>query len=102
VIANDSLEAVRRLVPAANLIEVEIQNPGSNGWYGSLRGLPGVETVEVQGNLLRVGMGDLTDTAPAVLEWIRSQGYRYTHLATQRADLETVFLTLTGRSVRNA
>jgi hypothetical protein len=47
-------------------------------------------------------MGDLTDTAPAVLEWIRSHGYRYTHLATQRADLETVFLTLTGRSVRNA
>jgi ABC-2 type transport system ATP-binding protein len=101
VIANDSLEAVRRLVPDVNLIEVEIENPGSDGWYGSLRSLAGVETVELQGNLLRVGMGDLTDTAPAVLEWIRSHGYRYAHLATQRADLETVFLTLTGRSVRN-
>ena len=102
VIANDRLAAVRRLVPEVNLIEVEIENPGSDGWYGTLRGLAGVETVELQGNLLRVGMGDLTDTAPDVLEWIRSHGYRYTHLATQRADLETVFLTLTGRSVRNA
>jgi ABC-2 type transport system ATP-binding protein len=101
VIANDTLEAVRRLVPDVNLIEVEIENPGSDGWYGSLRDLPGVETVELQGSLLRVGMSDLTDTAPAILEWIRSHGYRYAHLATQRADLETVFLTLTGRSVRN-
>jgi len=102
VIANDSLEAVRRLVPGVNLIEVEIENPGSDGWYVSLRGLTGVETVELHGSLLRVGMANLTDTAPAVLEWIRTHGYRYTHLATQRADLEAVFLTLTGRSVRNA
>ena len=39
---------------------------------------------------------------PRVLVWLRDHGYRYTHLASQRADLETVFLTLTGRSVRNA
>ena len=102
VIANDRLEAVRRLVPEVNLIEVQIENLGPAGSYDALRDLVGVESVELQGNLLRVGMGDLTDTAPAVLDWIRRHGYRYTHLSTQRADLETVFLTLTGRSVRNA
>ncbi len=102
VIANDRLESVRRMVPEVNMIELEIENPGADGWHSGLRGLAGVETVELQGKLLRVGMGDLTETAPAVLEWIRGQGYRYTHLTTQRADLETVFLTLTGRSVRNA
>ena len=36
------------------------------------------------------------------MEWLREQGYLCLHLASQRADLETVFLTLTGRSVRNA
>ena len=40
--------------------------------------------------VLRVGMVDMTETAPAVLEWIRGHGYRYSHLSTQRADLETV------------
>ena len=102
VIANDSLEAVRRLVPAVNLIEVEIENPGGDGWYAGLRSVAGVESAEMHGQVLRVGMVDMTQTAPAVLEWIRGHGYRYTHLSTQRADLETVFLTLTGRSVRNA
>ena len=102
VIANDRLEGVRRLVPGVNLIEIEIENPGANGWYDGLREVAGIETVEMEGPKLRVGMSDLNRTAPEVLDWIRAHGYRYTHLATQRADLETVFLTLTGRSVRNA
>src|SRR6195256_5356097 len=62
VIANDRLEAVRRLVPEVNLIEVQIENLGSDGWYAPIRSLAGVDSVELQGNLLRVGMGDLTDT----------------------------------------
>jgi ABC-2 type transport system ATP-binding protein len=102
VIANDSLEGVRRLVPGVNVIEVEIENAGVNGWYAGLRALPDVESAELVGSLLRVAVRDLTDTSPRVLEWLREHGYRYGHLASQRADLETVFLTLTGRSVRNA
>jgi len=106
VIANDSLEAVRRLVPGVNVIEIEIENPGRNDpgaeWYGGLRALAGVDSAVWQGSLLRVTMRDLTETSPRVLEWLREHGYRCLHLASQRADLETVFLTLTGRSVRNA
>jgi ABC-2 type transport system ATP-binding protein len=102
VIANDSLEAVRRLVPGVNVIEIEIENAGPDGWYAGLRLLQDVESVDLQGTMLRVAVRDLTDTSPRVLEWLRQHGYRYGHLASQRADLETVFLTLTGRSVRNA
>jgi ABC-2 type transport system ATP-binding protein len=118
VIANDSLEAVRRLVPGVNVIEIEIENPGQDGgagglaaglcdpgqgqWYCGLGALEGVDSVECLGSLLRVTMRDLTETSPAVLEWLRAHGYRCLHLSSQRADLETVFLTLTGRSVRNA
>ena len=102
VIANDSLEAVRRLVPGVNVIEIEIENPGQGAeWYGGHRALDGVDSAEWQGSLLRVTMRDLTETSPGVLEWLRAHGYRCVHLASQRADLETVFLTLTGRSVRN-
>ena len=102
VIANDRLDAVRRLVPAVNVLEVEIENPGEGEWHRGLCLVDGVESTEQQGNGLRVGVRDLTDTAPRVLDWLRSHGYRYSHLGTQQADLETVFLTLTGRSVRNA
>jgi len=121
VIANDSLEAVRRLVPGVNVLEIELENAGTandgtgndatgndptgndgtDGWYAGLRLLQDVESVDLQGAILRVAVRDLTDTSPRVLEWLRQHGYRYRHLASQRAGLETVFLTLTGRSVRN-
>src|SRR5258708_39681038 len=102
VIANDTLDAVRRLVPGVNVLQLEIANPGVNGWYAPVRDLPGVQKVEMEGPTLQVQVANLLETAPHVLGWLRDHDYRCTHLASQRADLETVFLTLTGRSVRNA
>ena len=101
VIASGALEEVRRLVPASKVIEIEIENPGVDGWLSGLRAVCGVDSVETQGALLRVSVHDLAQQSPEVLGWLRDHGYRYSHLASQRADLETVFLTLTGRSVRN-
>jgi ABC-2 type transport system ATP-binding protein len=101
VIANGSLNEVRRLVPATNVLELQIENPGADGWFGALRALPGVEGAELEGPSLRVTLGDLLQHSPGVLSWLAGQGYRCSHIASQRADLETVFLTLTGRSVRN-
>ena len=43
----------------------------------------------------------LKDYPQAVQRVLREHGYHCSHIASQRADLETVFLTLTGRSVRN-
>jgi linearmycin/streptolysin S transport system ATP-binding protein len=97
VIANGTLEEVRRLVPATNVLEIHVDNPGVDGWLDSL---PGVAAAEIEGNVLRATLRDLAD-APEVLAALRDRGYQYSHISSQRADLETVFLTLTGRSVRN-
>jgi ABC-2 type transport system ATP-binding protein len=102
VIANDTLDAVRRLIPGVNVLELDIDNPGAGDWAEGLRQLDGVDAVACEGRTLRVTVRDLLDISPRVLLWLRDGGYRCSHLASQRADLETVFLTLTGRSVRNA
>ena len=101
MIANGTLDEVRRLVPGANVLEVMVDNPGVDGWFSPVRALPGVDSADTEGPLLRVTLRDLLEHSPAVLLWLRDHGYRCSHLASQRADLETVFLTLTGRSVRN-
>jgi len=36
------------------------------------------------------------------LQWLVERGHPYRHVASERADLETVFLTLTGTSLRDA
>ncbi len=102
VIANDTLDAVRRLVPGVNILEIGVENPGVDGWMAGLRALAGVTAVEWNTDGLRVTVNPLLDDSPGVLLWLRNNGYRCSHIASQRADLETVFLTLTGRSVRNA
>src|SRR5262249_45628669 len=102
VIANDRIDAVRGLVPGVNVLNVDIENPGQGEWWSGLRLRPGVHSVGASGGKLRVSVDDLTASAPGVLDWIRVNGYRVRGLATEQADLETVFLTLTGRSVRNA
>ena len=66
-----------------------------------LRAVEGVAAAEWDGSTLRVTVRDLLESSPRVLVGLREQGYTCSHLSSQRADLETVFLTLTGRSVRN-
>src|SRR5689334_10388084 len=99
VVANDTLEAVRRLVPAVSVLEIEIENPGQDGWCRDLAMVEGIEAVECPERTLRVTVHDISRDTPSVLASLAGRGYRCAHLASRRADLETVFLTLTGRSV---
>ncbi len=102
VIANDTLAGVRRLVPDLNVVEIEVENPGDGEWFAELRRVDGVNAVSCEDRVLRVTVQSLAEVTPRVLVWLGGRGHRAVHIASQRADLETVFLTLTGRSVRNA
>jgi len=101
VIAGGTLDEVRQLVPPSNVFEILVDNAGADGWFHPLCDLPGVDFAETDGPLLRVTLRDLLEHSPGVLIWLRDHGYRCSHIASQRADLETVFLTLTGKTVRN-
>jgi len=102
VIANDSLQGLYRLLPVANLLAIELEN-GSDGLHAEdLRALPEVRSVELSAATLRVGVHDLAAGTPLVLQWLVDHGHPYRHVVSERADLETVFLTLTGRSLRDA
>ena len=67
-----------------------------------LKQLPEVKTVELVGRVLKAGVGNLSEDTPKVLGWLVANGYHYTHVASERASLESVFLNLTGRSLRDA
>jgi len=46
-------------------------------------------------------MGDLAETSVAVIEFLRSRGQQIVHLSADRPNLESIFLTLTGRNLRD-
>jgi len=99
VIADDTLNGLYRLLPVTNMLVVELEDGGPP--MADLRALAGVESAEMQGSQLKVGIRELPTDAPRVLQWLTDHGHQYRHVISERADLETVFLTLTGRSLRD-
>jgi ABC-2 type transport system ATP-binding protein len=102
VVADDTLQGLHRLLPVTNLLAVELDD-GQNGLrLDELQALSGIHSANLDAGTLRVGVQDLATDTPRLLQWLVERGHRYHHVATERADLETVFLTLTGRSLRDS
>jgi ABC-2 type transport system ATP-binding protein len=101
VIADDTLQGLHKLLPITNIIAIELDNANSFKPEQMLA-LPEVKSAELADGKLRVGVHDLSQGAPGILRWLSENGHTYHHVSSERPDLETVFLTLTGRSLRDA
>jgi ABC-2 type transport system ATP-binding protein len=102
VVADDTLQGLYRLVPVTNLLAVELERGQDGLVLSDLEALPGVRFAKLEAGTLRLGLHDLTTETPLILQWLAERGHPYRHVASERADLETVFLTLTGRSLRDS
>ena len=102
VIANDTLHGLYRMLPASNVLSVELENHNGNFPLDDLRSIAEVQSAELADGALRIGVGNLAADTPRVLEWLNARGQTFAHLVTERPDLETVFLTLTGRKLRDS
>lgn len=98
VIANDTLAGLYRKLPATNKVMIDLVEGLDPS---ELRKVAGVQSAELKGQQLSVWLKDLTDDAPGVFAWLSNGGHRYEHVATEAPTLETVFLTMTGRSLRD-
>ncbi len=101
MIANDTLQGLHKLLPVTNVIAIDLDN--ADGFKpGQMLTLPEVKSAELHEGTLRVGVHDLSHGAPGVLRWLTENGRSYHHVSSEQPDLETVFLTLTGRSLRDS
>ena len=101
VIAAGTLQDLYRSLPASNLLAIELEHADRPLPLDQLGALPEVRSVARNNGVLKVGVNDLARETPAVLNWLAAEGHSWRHLESERASLETVFLTLTGRSLRD-
>ncbi len=101
VVANDTLAGLYRLLPVTNLLSIELETSDNGLGLDGLRRLPEVESAELAGGVLKVGLRNLAGGTPRVLDWLAAEGRGWQHVASERPDLESVFLSLTGRSLRD-
>jgi ABC-2 type transport system ATP-binding protein len=65
-----------------------------------LAALPGVAEHRRHGPNWRLAVGELTESVPALLAAVERAGSRLDHLSTHQATLEDLFVSLTGRALR--
>jgi ABC-2 type transport system ATP-binding protein len=101
VVADDTLARLHQLLPVANVIAVELDHV--DGFKTDpILALPGVKSAALEQSTLRIGVHNLSLGAPGILGWLAENGHSYRHISSEQPNLETVFLTLTGRSLRDS
>ena len=98
VVASGPLAELVRLLPAAQTLQIDLEGTLDAALIAAL---PGVKQVRLEGSRLTVGLDDLALGAQAVLQAVAAAGVGVRHLSSGRANLEDVFLALTGRQLRD-
>src|SRR5271155_396907 len=71
VIADDTLQGLHKMLPVANLLMVELEDGKAGGLQAEeLRCVPGVESVELHGATVKIGVRDLADDSAGILQWL--------------------------------
>jgi len=102
VLADDTLEALRKRLPPVSRLAVEVEGGADPAWIPGLTGLPGVLCASVEEGKLAVDLSDMAAGSRAVLEHLAARGAACTHLSSERPSLEAVFLALTGSALRDS
>ena len=62
---------------------------------------PGVTRAEQAGETLTLGIADLGASLPHVMTWLAARGHAIRRIESTQPNLEDVFLSLTGRQLRD-
>ena len=98
VVASDTLAGLYKRLPAVETLELEVDGVVD---LAALAAATGVTRPSQDGTRLHVGVADLGHAAPPLLAWLVERGHSVHRISSGRADLEDVFLSLTGRQLRD-
>ena len=97
-----ALGTPRELVAALGADHVvEFATEGGGLEVGALEGLAGVRAARAENGITRLQVAQLHVAVPALLEELARRGVGLTELRTHSATLEDVFVSLTGRHLRD-
>jgi ABC-2 type transport system ATP-binding protein len=101
VLADDTLTGLLAGAHLGNKLTLKYDLAPDAAALAEIRNLPGVVQVDLGGTEVSVSANDLGTAAPRVLERLAARGFSCQELTSRRANLEDVFLALTGRTLRD-
>jgi ABC-2 type transport system ATP-binding protein len=92
-------ELIQRL-GGNQVVELEVRDP-SRVSVEDLQKLPSVNGTHQEGDLLSLAVKEVHLAIPALMGYLDERGSELEHLSTRHASLEDVFVSLTGRHLRD-
>jgi ABC-2 type transport system ATP-binding protein len=102
VIADDDLPGLYRLLPDSNDVAIEFAGELPEDLVTQVSSVAGVSAVRLDGHLLKLGVADFGVCLARVLDLVTARGLAISALRCKQASLENVFLSLTGRDLRDS
>jgi ABC-2 type transport system ATP-binding protein len=102
VLADDTIAGLLASAPVSNVLTLNYDMPPDAAALAEIENLVGIERAEITGSRLIVAAADLGTAAPRVLERLAARGFSCQELTSRRANIEDVFLALTGRTLRDS
>jgi ABC-2 type transport system ATP-binding protein len=100
VVALGTPQELKASVPGSDTLELALAQTPGDEMLGTLRGLPGVRSLDVKAQALRVRADGGATLLPRMIEALRLGGIEVASSSVSRLTLEDVFIQLTGRSLR--
>lgn len=100
VIADETPDSLYQRLPGQAALHVDLAHAPPIHFMADLRAQTGVTRVNQHHNQLEVTLRAPEHALP-LLNWLKAQGQEPVHFTTAKANLEDVFLTLTGRNLRD-
>ena len=101
VLADDTLAGLLATSATRSILILALETAPDAATLAEIGALPGIRDTELKGTTLTVAAAELGIAAPRVLERLATRGCRCIELTSRRANLEDVFLSLTGRTLRD-
>lgn len=98
VIASDTLAGLYTRLPASQTLDIEIDGHLD---LAAVKQVAGVRDATFENMQLKIALNDLSRDAATVLVWLSTHGLKVNRVSSGRANLESLFLSLTGRQLRD-
>jgi ABC-2 type transport system ATP-binding protein len=98
VVASDTPLVLRRSLGSTGLVTLEVEGEVD---VVALLQEPGITRADQRDDVLTLAIADLGASLPHVMTWLAAHGHSIRRIASAEANLEDVFLSLTGRQLRD-
>jgi ABC-2 type transport system ATP-binding protein len=102
VVVDDNLNKLRNSGAQVQRLVLELSEPPTASVLDRIRKLGGVQSVSLEKNRLTTEVETLQPTTVLLLQELKNSSVGWTHISSERPNLESVFLRLTGDQLRDS